>query len=194
MQCKILQAGPSKKRTLKLRRGIAEKVFTAKQCTSRILHAMVSFSVQIERNWHQNYVLAGCLSTIHSLTHAKKKDAVLEQNATQQLPTYLLQFTVARALHLALQVQLPAGGPGHHLGAGLGRLLRRREHGARAADGAGGARAEPGVDAGGVERVPASGQRAHRVPVLQGAQAHRALRRRLAAVRVSPEPEHWHGR
>jgi hypothetical protein len=95
-------------------------------------------------------------------------------------------------LYLALQVRLPGGGgPCGNLGVGLGRPLRRRQRRPGAADGASGAHAEPGIDAGGVERVAAPGQRAHRLSVLHGAQAHRALRRPVA---LRLEPEHRRGR
>jgi hypothetical protein len=132
---------------------------------------------------------------IHRLSsRRKKKTADWEQNATATYLSSSHTVSAVAALYLALQVRLPAGGPRRRrLGASLGRLLRRRQRGARAADGAGGARAEPGVDAGGVERVPAPGERAHRVPVLHGAQAHRALHG-LAAGRGRLESEHRHGR
>lgn len=61
------------------------------------------------------------------------------------------------------------------------RWRRRRRVGVGAARGASGVLLQPRVDAGGVKHVRAARQRPHRLPVLQRAQAHHAVRRRHRA-------------
>lgn len=128
-------------------------------------------------NWHR---LTPKLCTYRYLSNHSPTQSLQEEGCSlgaesnnQHLVIYLhLKSSPLRAT--LGSPGLAAGWRPGHLGAGLGHLLRRREGGAHATKLEGGTRAEGGVDADNVERMPASGQRAHRITF---AQAHHTLHR-----------------